>query len=366
LREPQPRDLQRPSTSGFAANGLKVADRLQSRLVVEILPDRRGPGRHLSALSARPTNGTRRRARAVLEAGGRRGSSPPTDPSAHLRQSRAFSNPHFHRPQQGWRDDHRRRRTVHPGAGELVAFPTETVYGPGAADATNEARGGRRSSRPRADRTSNPADLACAGRDRGQALRRVERHGRTGSPRNFWPGPLTLVLPRARGLHHRPADDCRTSAPSRSAHRAHPMALELISRLPAVRSRHHRPTAAARSARLAPSMSPESLGDRVSMILNGGALPGRRRIDGARSHHGAADPAASRWRDARGDRDGRRPQFALSDALPTGDCRAQSRPAQPREPLCARAVPVRLDATTVAADEGPAGVSAHTPCPAPG
>ena len=79
-------------------------------------------------------------------------------------------------------------------AGGLVAFPTETVYGLGA-DATNgraiarlyEAKG-----RP----AFNPliahvADLAAA-----KALARfsaaAERLGQ-----NFWPGPLTLVLPKA-------------------------------------------------------------------------------------------------------------------------------------------------------------------------
>src|SRR3546814_19059643 len=80
-------------------------------------------------------------------------------------------------------------------AGQLVAFPTETVYGLGA-DATNdraiaavfEAKG-----RPR----FNPllvhcADQAAAGRtavldDRAHLLAET-----------LWPGPPTLVLPRRR------------------------------------------------------------------------------------------------------------------------------------------------------------------------
>ena len=51
-------------------------------------------------------------------------------------------------------------------AGELVAFPTETVYGLGA-DARDDRARSRRSSRPRAGRRFNPlivhvADLAAA------------------------------------------------------------------------------------------------------------------------------------------------------------------------------------------------------------
>jgi L-threonylcarbamoyladenylate synthase len=78
--------------------------------------------------------------------------------------------------------------------GGLVAFPTETVYGLGA-DATNAfaiARLYQAKGRP----TFNPlishvGDLAAAraiGRFDGTAVRLA---------RAFWPGPLTLVLPRA-------------------------------------------------------------------------------------------------------------------------------------------------------------------------
>src|SRR5476651_1706980 len=81
-------------------------------------------------------------------------------------------------------------------AGGLVAFPTETVYGLGA-DATNgeavarlyEAKG-----RP----AFNPliahvVDIAAA-----QALARLDADA-TRLAAAFWPGPLTLVLPKAAG-----------------------------------------------------------------------------------------------------------------------------------------------------------------------
>ena len=79
-------------------------------------------------------------------------------------------------------------------AGELVAFPTETVYGLGA-DAASEPRG-RRHLRRQGPARLQPADRARRGPRRRRAARRVHRPRRARSPRRFWPGPLTLVLPR--------------------------------------------------------------------------------------------------------------------------------------------------------------------------
>jgi L-threonylcarbamoyladenylate synthase len=80
-------------------------------------------------------------------------------------------------------------------AGGLVAFPTETVYGLGA-DATNPAAIARlyqAKGRPAFNPLiSHVADLAAAekiGRFDGEATRLA---------RAFWPGPLTLVLPKTR------------------------------------------------------------------------------------------------------------------------------------------------------------------------
>lgn len=81
-------------------------------------------------------------------------------------------------------------------SGQLVAFPTETVYGLGAdaANAAAVARLYRAKGRP----SFNPliahvADLATAqalARFNADALRLAQA---------FWPGPLTLVLPKAPG-----------------------------------------------------------------------------------------------------------------------------------------------------------------------
>src|SRR3954464_8008651 len=78
-------------------------------------------------------------------------------------------------------------------SGLLVAFPTETVYGLGA-DATNDravarvfAAKGRPSFNPLIAHLAESRDAARLVRLDADAERLAER---------FWPGPLTLVLPR--------------------------------------------------------------------------------------------------------------------------------------------------------------------------
>lgn len=150
-------------------------------------------------------------------------------------------------------------------AGELVAFPTETVYGLGA-DATNgvavarifEAKG-----RPR----FNPlivhvADLSQAERlaELGPAARKL-----AGA---FWPGPLTLVLKR-RSLSG--LSDLVTAGLDTVALRMpdHPVARALLQSA-------GRPIAAPsanRSGHVSPTLAEHvhaDLGNRVAMILDGG------------------------------------------------------------------------------------------------
>jgi L-threonylcarbamoyladenylate synthase len=150
--------------------------------------------------------------------------------------------------------------------GELVAFPTETVYGLGG-DATNaravaaifEAKG-----RPR----FNPLivhvpDLTAAAR-----LGRLTGHGERLAAA-LWPGPLTLVLERQPDC---PIADLATAGLATVAVRvpAHPIAKALLTKAAvpvagpsANRSGHVSPTIAAHVA--------ADLGDRVAMILDGGA-----------------------------------------------------------------------------------------------
>jgi L-threonylcarbamoyladenylate synthase len=153
-------------------------------------------------------------------------------------------------------------------AGRLVAFPTETVYGLGA-DATNDhavaavfAAKGRPRFNPLIVHFAEPD--AARGEtdfdDRADALARA-----------FWPGPLTLVLPRR--------------ADSRIALLASAGLDTLAVRVPrhsvaqALLTRCERPLAAP-SANVSGKISPttaahvaDSLGGKVAMILDGGACP---------------------------------------------------------------------------------------------
>jgi L-threonylcarbamoyladenylate synthase len=152
--------------------------------------------------------------------------------------------------------------------GGLVAFPTETVYGLGA-DATNgqavarlyEAKG-----RP----AFNPliahvTDLAAA-----RALARFDADAARLAAA-LWPGPLTLVLPKAAAC---PVAELATAGLDSIAVRVpdHPVARAILAALrkPVVapsanRSGHVSPTTAAHVA--------ADLSGRIDLIIDGGAAP---------------------------------------------------------------------------------------------
>lgn len=150
-------------------------------------------------------------------------------------------------------------------AGQLVAFATETVYGLGG-DATNDravatifAAKGRPS--------FNPLIAHVADFDQVEALVQVDDRARALMAR-FWPGPLTLVLPRAA---HSPIsllasaglDTIAIRMPDHDVARAiiraagRPIAAPSANRSGAVS-----PTTAAHVA--------ESLGERAGLIIDGG------------------------------------------------------------------------------------------------
>ncbi|MGE0735395.1 MAG: L-threonylcarbamoyladenylate synthase [Alphaproteobacteria bacterium] len=153
-------------------------------------------------------------------------------------------------------------------AGGLVAFPTETVYGLGA-DATSDravARIFEAKGRPE----FNP--LIVHGDTASILMRLVRFTSRAASLAGmFWPGPLTLVLART--------DDCPISRLASAglptlAVRVpkHPVALALI----AATGRPLAAPSANRSGALSPTTAAHvatSLGDRIDMILDGGACP---------------------------------------------------------------------------------------------
>lgn len=228
--------------------------------------------------------------------------------------------------------------------GRLVAFPTETVYGLGG-DATNEravaaifeAKG-----RPE----FNP--LISHVLDAAEAQKFVQWNDTAEKlAARFWPGPLTLVLPRCAGsaislLATAGLDTVAIRAPS------HPVAQALIRAA-------GRPVAAPsanRSGAISPTSAEhvaQSLGERVPLILDGGpcligvestvldlttATPTLLRPGGATRE--AIEAAIG--------------PVALSDALPSGEA-ARKSPGQLASHY-APARPVRLGATDVGADEG--------------
>jgi L-threonylcarbamoyladenylate synthase len=152
--------------------------------------------------------------------------------------------------------------------GGLVAFPTETVYGL-AADAANPtaiARLYQAKGRP----AFNPliatvGDLAAA--------RRIARFDAqaTALAQAFWPGPLTLVLPRVENC---PVADLATAGLDTVAIRvpAHPVARDIL--------RAFGGPVVAPSANLSGHVSPTTaehvhhdLSGRIDLIVDGGAVP---------------------------------------------------------------------------------------------
>ncbi len=150
-------------------------------------------------------------------------------------------------------------------AGELVAFPTETVYGLGA-DATNDdavAAIFRAKGRP----SFNPLIIHLSKADQVERLAQVDGRAALLMQR-FWPGPLSLVLRRAPQcnislLASAGLDSLAFRVP------AHPLALELIRQA-------GRPIAAPsanRSGRVSPTDTQhvlKELAGSIAGVLDGG------------------------------------------------------------------------------------------------
>lgn len=228
--------------------------------------------------------------------------------------------------------------------GQLVAFPTETVYGLGG-DATNEravaaifAAKGRPQFNPL---ISHVLDAEAAQR----FVRWNDIADRLAA--RFWPGALTLVLPRSPGspialLATAGLDTVAIRAPS------HPVAQALIR----AAGRPIAGPSANRSGAISPTRAEhvaESLGDRVPLILDGG--PCLVGVESTVLDLSAATPTLLRPggvpREAIEAAIG---PIAVSHALPAGDSPHIS-PGQLASHY-APARPVRLNATSAGADEG--------------
>jgi L-threonylcarbamoyladenylate synthase len=152
--------------------------------------------------------------------------------------------------------------------GELVAFPTETVYGLGG-DATSDravARIFHAKGRPR----FNPLILHVPGLAEAAPLAVFDERARLAA-RHFWPGPLTLVLPRRSDsglslLASAGLDTIAVRAPR------HPVAQSLLR----ATGRPIAAPSANRSGRVSPTMAAHvaaELSESLALILDGGPCP---------------------------------------------------------------------------------------------
>jgi L-threonylcarbamoyladenylate synthase len=85
---------------------------------------------------------------------------------------------------------------AHLGAGGLLAYPTETVYGLGSRARPKDVQALRRLKGRRPDK---PFLLLVADRDMAEAQGLAFNESAGALARAFWPGPLTLVLPGGDG-----------------------------------------------------------------------------------------------------------------------------------------------------------------------
>jgi L-threonylcarbamoyladenylate synthase len=223
--------------------------------------------------------------------------------------------------------------------GRLVAFPTETVYGLGgvAADAAAVARIYRAKGRP----AHNPlivhvADLAAA-----SGLVAIDARARAVA-QAFWPGPLTLVLPRAAGCAVAPnaTAGLETLAVRVPAHAVAHALLEAVGQ-----------PVAAPSANPSGLVSPTTaqhvaadLGGAVEIVLDGGPCP----VGVESTVLDLSGPTPRLLRPGGLDRAAiERLVGPLADA---DDAKVLRSPGQLASHYAPR-LPVRLDADTVAADE---------------
>ena len=158
-------------------------------------------------------------------------------------------------------------------AGELVAFPTETVYGLGAdaANPTAVARIFAAKGRP----ADHPLIVHLAGDSHLEAWACDIPKVAWELAEAFWPGPLTMILPRGPNTPLAVTGGQETVGVRVPAH---PIALELLREYAQAGGGHHgmcgiAAPSANRFGRISPTEARhvhDELGDAVSLILDGG------------------------------------------------------------------------------------------------
>lgn len=153
-------------------------------------------------------------------------------------------------------------------AGGLVAFPTETVYGLGAH--ALDVRAVQRLFDAKGRPATNPIIVHVPDEEQARNLAADWPADASFLARAFWPGPLTLVVPRAPTV---PSIVTAGAATVALRVPAHPVALELLRHcgLPIAAP------SANRSSHLSPTRAEHVLADldgRIDLLLDGGPTPG--------------------------------------------------------------------------------------------
>jgi L-threonylcarbamoyladenylate synthase len=175
-------------------------------------------------------------------------------------------------------------------AGELVAFPTETVYGLGAnaRDAAAIARLFTTKGRP----AEHPVIVHLADADALPRWAKTVPASANALARVFWPGPLTMILPRADGVL-----DAVTGGQASVGLRvpAQPIAHALLAELAALGCDGIAAPSANRFGRISATTArhvAEEFGDTIALILDGG--PSRHGIESTIVDFSSGDPVLLR------------------------------------------------------------------------
>jgi L-threonylcarbamoyladenylate synthase len=154
------------------------------------------------------------------------------------------------------------------GSGGLVVFPTDTVYGVGAAVDQPDAVArlyvakGRPLERAIPVLVSGSDSVSRVASEIDEIARKLMDH--------YWPGPLTLVVPAAEWL---PTEIVRDTGSVGLRMPDHSIALELIERSGGALAT----TSANRSGEIETRTASDAaaqIGDRVDLVLDGGTAPG--------------------------------------------------------------------------------------------
>lgn len=175
-----------------------------------------------------------------------------------------------------WPDDHAEQRAIIRRAadllrsGEVVAFPTDTVYGI-AADSWNDeavrrlyAIKERPAHKAIALLLSGPSQLPVVTDYQSQALEALSSA--------FWPGGLTIVVPWRPGIciaGEKPLPTVGVRVPN------HPIALAIIEEMDMPLATTSANLSGAPSAVTADEVM-RQIGDRIALVIDGGPSPGGR------------------------------------------------------------------------------------------